>query len=42
MKLTALLLAALTALVLSSCNTMEGVGRDMQQAGSSIERTATN
>ena len=42
MKLIALFIAALTAAVLSSCNTMEGVGRDMQKAGSSIERTATN
>ncbi len=40
MKLLALLIAALTALVLSSCNTMEGVGRDMQKVGSSLERTA--
>ncbi len=42
MKLIALLIAALTTLVLSSCNTMEGVGRDMQKAGTSLERTATN
>lgn len=40
MKLIALIIAAFTAVVLSSCHTMEGVGRDMQDAGSSLERTA--
>lgn len=41
MKFYALIIAALSALFLSSCNTMEGVGRDMQAAGSSMERTAS-
>ena len=38
MKLIALCIAAI---VLSSCHTMEGVGRDMQKAGTAIERNAT-
>jgi entericidin B len=42
MKFTALLIAALSALFLSSCNTMEGLGRDMQKAGSSMERSAAS
>jgi predicted small secreted protein len=41
MKTITLVIAALSALLLSSCNTMEGVGRDMQKAGSSLERNAT-
>lgn len=40
MKTITLLIAALSALVLASCNTMSGLGRDMQKAGSSIENTA--
>ena len=40
MKPTILLLAALGALLLSSCNTMSGLGRDMQKAGTSIEYNA--
>ncbi len=40
MKTIALLIAALSALILTSCNTMSGFGRDMQKAGSSIETTA--
>ena len=40
MKPIALLVAAFTALVLSSCHTMEGMGRDMQKAGSSLERSS--
>lgn len=42
-KPTALLacLAALVALVaLTGCNTVAGVGKDMQQAGDAIERAA--
>ena len=39
MKTIAVIVAALSAL-LSSCNTMEGVGRDMQEAGSAIESSA--
>ncbi len=41
MKLIALILAALGSLLLSSCNTMEGLGRDMQKAGNSMERSAS-
>ena len=40
MKTTALLIAALSALVLASCNTMSGFGRDMQKAGTSLENEA--
>ena len=36
----AVVASALTALFLSSCNTMSGLGRDMQKAGSSLENTA--
>ena len=41
MKSIALILAALGALFLSACHTMEGMGRDMQKAGGAIERSAT-
>ena len=40
MKFIALLIAALGALILSSCNTMSGLGRDMQKAGNSLEGSA--
>ena len=40
MKTLALILTALSALLLASCNTMSGVGRDMQKAGNSLETTA--
>lgn len=40
MKILALIITALSAILLTSCNTMSGVGRDMQKAGSSIETTA--
>lgn len=40
MKLIALILAAVSALLLSSCNTMDGLGRDMQQAGNAMQRSA--
>ena len=40
MKTIALLIAALSALVLASCNTMSGLGRDMQKAGTSLENEA--
>ncbi len=40
MKILTLILAVLSAALLSSCNTMSGLGRDMQQAGSSLESTA--
>ncbi|WP_063887827.1 entericidin A/B family lipoprotein [Pseudorhodoferax sp. Leaf265] len=35
---TALLLAA--ALALAACNTVKGVGKDVQRAGEAIERSA--
>lgn len=38
-KLIALVLCALFAGALSSCNTFLGVGRDLQQAGEGIEKT---
>jgi len=34
------LLACLSGLVLTGCNTMEGAGEDIQNAGRSIERAA--
>jgi predicted small secreted protein len=40
MKIITLTLAALISLILSSCNTMEGVGRDMQKAGNALENSA--
>jgi len=40
MKLLALTIAALSSLALSSCNTMSGLGKDMQKAGNSLENTA--
>jgi len=40
MKITAVILAVLGALVLSSCNTISGLGRDMQNAGNTLERNA--
>ena len=40
MKTIALIFAAFAALLLSACNTFEGMGRDMQQAGSALERSA--
>jgi predicted small secreted protein len=42
MKPLVLILAALGALALSSCHTMEGMGRDMQKAGNALERTASH
>jgi predicted small secreted protein len=38
-KLIALVLCALFASALTSCNTFLGVGRDLQQAGEGIEKT---
>lgn len=32
--------AAVSALVVASCNTVAGVGRDMKAAGSAVTRTA--
>lgn len=40
MKRITLLLAAAAALLLSSCQTMQGLGRDMQRAGNSLEDRA--
>lgn len=41
MKLIAIIIAAvLSALLATSCNTMSGLGRDMQKAGNSLENTA--
>ena len=40
MKPIALLRAAAAALLLSACQTMQGLGRDMQRAGGSIENRA--
>ena len=40
MKILVLVAAALTSMALSSCNTMSGLGRDMQKAGTSLENTA--
>ena len=38
--LTALLLALVATGALSACNTMAGVGKDMQKLGDRIERKA--
>lgn len=40
MKTIALIAAALSALLLASCNTVTGLGRDMQNAGNALERNA--
>lgn len=37
---TAVLLLLLTGFGLSACNTMQGVGRDVQRSGEAIEDTA--
>ncbi|MBE0619585.1 MAG: entericidin A/B family lipoprotein [Burkholderiales bacterium] len=34
------LLSLVAALVLSGCNTMQGVGKDLKQGGEAIERAA--
>jgi predicted small secreted protein len=36
-RLAALALAALSVLVLSGCNTIQGVGRDIERAGQGLE-----
>jgi predicted small secreted protein len=36
----AIFLALTAAIVLSGCNTMEGVGKDLKQGGAAIERAA--
>ncbi len=40
MKLIATLLAASFAFALAGCNTLEGIGKDVQKAGSAIEDAA--
>ena len=40
MKMISALLLALSALSLSACNTVEGMGKDIQSGGAAIERTA--
>ncbi|HET9337451.1 MAG TPA: entericidin A/B family lipoprotein [Casimicrobiaceae bacterium] len=37
---TLLVLVALTATMLSACNTVEGFGQDVRAAGRAVERTA--
>jgi predicted small secreted protein len=39
-KANIILLSLLAALVLSGCNTLQGVGKDLKQGGESIERAA--
>jgi predicted small secreted protein len=39
-KLTAILFVASLALVLSACNTIQGVGKDVQKAGEKVEEAA--
>jgi predicted small secreted protein len=41
MKMTLLFTAAAAALLLTSCNTMIGLGRDMRMGGEGLESTAT-
>jgi predicted small secreted protein len=36
----AILLTLTAAIVLSGCNTVEGVGKDLKQGGAAIERAA--
>ncbi|MFN3520659.1 MAG: entericidin A/B family lipoprotein [Phenylobacterium sp.] len=40
MRKVLILAAAATALFVSACNTVEGVGRDMQAAGRAVTGTA--
>jgi len=40
MKIISAFLLALSALSLSACNTIEGVGKDIKAGGEAIERTA--
>ena len=37
---TTTLIALATALLLAGCNTIKGVGQDVQKAGNAIERAA--
>ncbi len=38
--ITALLIAAFAALMLTGCNTLEGIGQDIKKAGGAIEDAA--
>ena len=40
MKNTATLIALTIAFVLAGCNTVKGVGQDVQRAGGALERAA--
>lgn len=40
MKFVSIFLLALSALSLSACNTVEGVGQDLKAGGQAIENTA--
>jgi len=40
MKNSCLLLLLVLGLLLSSCNTMQGLGKDVQRGGEAIEKTA--
>ena len=40
MKKAFLLIAAVIALALAGCNTVQGVGKDVQKAGSAVEKAA--
>lgn len=40
LKLKYLTLSLLLSLTLAGCNTMEGLGKDIKKAGSSIEKSA--
>ena len=39
-KLAAILIALSAALLLGGCNTVKGVGQDVQRAGGALERAA--
>jgi entericidin A len=40
MRKIAMILMALSAVLLVGCNTMQGFGKDMEKAGSAIQRKA--
>ena len=40
MKKIAIFIALLTTLALAGCNTVKGVGQDVQRAGGALERAA--
>ena len=39
-RLSTLALLVLVALLLAGCNTMEGLGKDIQKAGQAVEKSA--